>query len=651
MGNLEQLIRRNSLALPLIGVISGILLAKYSGFSVIASILLISFSLFVYYIILRRSRSVVKAYRLRMTHYVWVYLLFVGVGLLVGSLSRPETLDTDRLEKEVWTRGKILDIRASTAGDLATMSVYSVGSGENIHNPSNLKVLLKADHFAADIDDVVLTKAKLNPIEDSPNSFKGGYAGSMANKGILYQGEISELRIEGKEISFSGVAHKIRNQLEIVIEKSGLSKSTENFLITVLLGDRDYLDSQLRRQFADAGVAHVLALSGMHTAIIGGIFLFILFPLNFAGRYKLRLALAAVLLWIYAFISGMSPATVRACIMLTFSAIAILLERKRSPFNALYCAAFVILVCSPSALTDVGFQLSFVCVFSLLAFARPLNFVDHLHHPQAYKVVTMFLATLTATFGSWILTGYYFQSLPLGFLPANLLILPLLPFYMVLSIIHFAVSALGIHIPYLVLCLDGMFDILQRFTGYFSENHTSLGIEVGYESVVLWSLGIILLGIFLNIKREKTFLYPAIMAMILSIVFIPLIKAEIPDGSFILRNDYRDIKITTKTGVEETVVTLDRYINSVVKIGDKKVLAIDAPVEDIKMLPQCDFLFIAGGYKGNMEDLLINCRPGVVVIHTSVRRKREEEYQQVCRTLDIPSHSIRNDLPYRYINR
>lgn len=637
--------------IPLLGVVSGILLSKYTGAPLFVSLLLILSALLIYYSFLRIGKGVVAAFKFRNAHYIWVYLLFVGLGSFVFSLNRPEPFPDDNLYSGVTVSGRVTDIKTVATGDVVTLKVYSVRKGSTTHDVSNVSVLLKNSHIPVSIDDVILVSTELSPLKDSPNSFETGYAQSMADKGVLYEGRMFGLSVIGKRPTVSGIALHIRSRLEVAIEKSGLSKAMQNFLITVLLGDRNYLDPHLRRQFADAGVAHVLALSGMHTAIIGGILLFVLFPLNFAGRYRLRLLLAALLLWFYAFISGMSPATVRACIMLSFATIAILLERRRAPFNALCGAALLILVFTPAALVDIGFQLSFLCVFSLLAFARPLNFIDHLHHPRLYKATTLLLATLAATFGSWVLTGYYFNSIPMGFLPANLLILPLLPCYMVLSIIHIGVSSVGGDIPFLGQSLDAIFNLLTKFTSLFSRHGMSLGVDIPVQSVIMWGVGMILLAIYLNVKRHKTFLYPAILSFVLAILFIPFLESEVPDGSFILRNDYREIKITTRINKTENVLMLPRYANSSLRIDDKMIMAIDKPLDYKEIPPQCDYMLIAGGFKGDIIELLSICKPEKLVVHTSVRRKTEREYRQICDSLSIPFHSLRNDAPLRHINK
>ena len=114
----------------------------------------------------------------------------------------------------------------------------------------------------------------------------------MEKKGILYYTEVNEsdIVLTGHHTSLTGLSRNLRDRLETVIEKSPLKLETRKFLISILLGDRSYLDPDIRRQFADAGVAHVLALQRNACGDNRGAYsLFLFFPLNFFGLYKWRL--------------------------------------------------------------------------------------------------------------------------------------------------------------------------------------------------------------------------------------------------------------------------------------------------------------------------------------------------------------------------
>ena len=154
----------------------------------------------------------------------------------------------------------------------------------------------------------------------------------------------------------------------------------------MLLGDKSYMPDETRQIFSNAGIAHILALSGLHVGIIIVLISSILFPLGFFIPRKIIYLITIVFLWIFAFITGMSASVVRASIMATFYLSAKILERQNDSINALLGAITLILIVNPSALYDVGLQLSALTVTSIILFSEKLNFIDRYKHPRLYHI-------------------------------------------------------------------------------------------------------------------------------------------------------------------------------------------------------------------------------------------------------------------------
>lgn len=588
-----------------------------------------------------------------MLHYIWLSLAFTGVGIVFTNLFTPENPSLTHLGQEVEITGEITSITDSGAGDILGVKVnrYKTDDGETLyfHN-FPIQALVLNSGIPLKVGDIVNAKALINEITENPNSFNNGYKSVMESKGVRYAARInsSDLNVIGHNNSLGSISANIRTEIEILIENSHISKNTQNFLITVLLGDKTYLDKSTRQIFADAGVSHVLALSGMHIGIIGSILLFILFPINFTGKYKLRLIIVAMLLWLYAFITGMAPSTTRACLMASFAALAIVLERKRYIYNSLFCSAFVILLFSPLSLYDIGFQLSFVCVVSLATFSGHINFFKQREYPTLYKASEFLFATTAATFGSWILCAYHFHTFPMSFLPANLLILPILPVYMVIALIYFVISSFGLEIGAIGRLMDSGFSCITSFLNWIGQGN-SFGINVRFEMVILWCIGICLIGFYLNIIKWRPFVYSGTIALLSVFIMIPVQSGNVKDGSFILTDTYRDIGVMVKNGASEDRYNLKRGCISYIKIHDTGILSIDANPDGIQGLGGYDYLIIASGYKGKMEALKEIAKNKQVVIHPSIRKKRESQLVAECVSLGLKCHSLRNDLPLRHM--
>lgn len=132
----------------------------------------------------------------------------------------------------------------------------------------------------------------------------------------------------------------------------------------LLLGDRGGIGDDVMEDFRDAGIMHILAVSGLHAGII---LLIVFMPLE-RLRYPLRAAIALLVLWCFAAMTGLAPPVVRAALMSTLFLGGVILQRRSDPVNSLAAAALVILLIDPLALFGLSFQLSFAAVLGILLF-------------------------------------------------------------------------------------------------------------------------------------------------------------------------------------------------------------------------------------------------------------------------------------------
>ena len=191
------------------------------------------------------------------------------------------------------------------------------------------------------------------------------------------------------------------------------------------LGDRTALSSSQRAVFAAAGTSHILALSGLHMGILLG--LFSLFP-AYWRRSGLMVLLTVTLCWAFALLTGLSVSVVRSALMLTVGALAVLRGGRTSTVNVLCFAAIVILVVSPMALFDVGFQLSFLSVFSILTVVPVLDSLCPVRRLQRYPFLSalwqLVAVGIAAQVGTAPLVAHYFGQLPVWFVLSNVVAIP-----------------------------------------------------------------------------------------------------------------------------------------------------------------------------------------------------------------------------------
>ncbi len=158
------------------------------------------------------------------------------------------------------------------------------------------------------------------------------------------------------------------------LERLGLSRDALSLVESMLLGRREQMGRELRESYNRSGAGHLLAVSGLHLAIIFTIFALMfrvlhLLPYGHVARHMLVL----VALWGYCAVVGMGASVVRATMMVSVFQIAHMLHRSYSSLNALTFTAMAMVILDPSTLFEYGFLLSVIAVFSIVSLAAPIT--------------------------------------------------------------------------------------------------------------------------------------------------------------------------------------------------------------------------------------------------------------------------------------
>ena len=211
-------------------------------------------------------------------------------------------------------------------------------------------------------------------------------------------------------------ALRVREWLIGKYRQWGIGEEELPVLSALTLGYKGDLDKETREAYSVAGIAHVLALSGMHIGIIW-----------FLLRW-LKGGLVIPLLWAFAFIVGLEPSVVRAVVMCMLMELGRLSGSKVFSMNTLSITALFMLLYNPFYLFDVGFQLSFVAVASILFF-YPLLFAFLSFKNKIFRWMwSVLCVSMAAQLGTAPLVMYYFSNFSVYFLMTNLVASVLVPF-------------------------------------------------------------------------------------------------------------------------------------------------------------------------------------------------------------------------------
>jgi len=290
--------------------------------------------------------------------------------------------------------------------------------------------------------------------------------------------------------------------------RTHMRERNADLMFAMLFGDRSTLDGELSESFSLTGLAHVLAVSGLHVGILVGMLMVILKLLRVPRKYQVFI-IGAVLLF-YCYLCGFRYSILRAAIMFMVFLIRRAFLKSNDMLSSISLAAIVILVLFPHALMSVSFQFSFACMLGIALFRLPYaNFFRNKTKLPMWlsNSLAMYLATFVAVLPLML---RYFGFVSVVGVITNVVFLPLL-------VVAFQASAIAVltwvafPLLYVVnIMLDG---IVGATTWLASLPFASFGISGGGFWFLLYFLGLILTTRFIFLR--KRYKYPAAAILIL----------------------------------------------------------------------------------------------------------------------------------------
>ncbi|MFC1693969.1 DNA internalization-related competence protein ComEC/Rec2 [Candidatus Latescibacterota bacterium] len=248
-----------------------------------------------------------------------------------------------------------------------------------------------------------------------------------------------------------------------------------NLLKAMILGERNALTFETRAQFAQSGIAHILAVSGLHVGILALALNFILAAFKFPK--KIRILIIVCFMGMYAGICGFRPPVTRAVIMISMVFGAMLFERPRNVENSLFVALIVILAFDPVSLFSPSLQLSFAAVWGITTFYSPIIQVIKPKHrllkPIQYILSIFVVSTLAFIVTSPVVAGH-FGSLPLLSVPVNIIAVPLTFFIVILGITTIVLIPFGSIVSPITSSISLITGILLRVLSWLAGSVSQL---------------------------------------------------------------------------------------------------------------------------------------------------------------------------------
>jgi len=272
---------------------------------------------------------------------------------------------------------------------------------------------------------LITFSADVQPIRPPQNPGAFDYMKYMATNNVYHQVYLTtiswEIMEEPHGFNLFREANTISRKFVSILNENGLKGREFAVASALLLGQNDMLDNETLQAYSGSGVMHILSVSGLH---VGVIFIAINFLLAFMKKSSLlifvKTTIILLIIWAYAFLTGLSPSVMRAAAMFTFISIGNASKRNVHIVNSLSVSAIVLLLIDPLMINNIGFQLSYIAILGIVFINKPIAGLWHPANKVVAHIWGLIAVSIAAQIASAPLALMYFHQFPVYFIPANL---------------------------------------------------------------------------------------------------------------------------------------------------------------------------------------------------------------------------------------
>lgn len=480
--------------------------------------------------------------------------------------------------------------------------------------------------------------------------------------------------------TLSNILDKARAATTNAIIDSGVGSDASAFLTAVIVGDDSYLQPDTDEAFRTSGLAHLLALSGLHVGII---IMFITVCLSWMrpSRYGYRIFYILIIAasFAYAAFAGMTPSVVRAACMVAVLCVSAIFQRRANVYNSLCVAIFLWLVINPLWLFAPGFQMSVCAVLGITIALRAVN-AYRIRRTWVKKALRIFIVPMAAMAATAIPAMAYFHTFPLYFLPANILASIAIAPMMFCGVLLAIATMTGIGHGALAYACDRLYAFIEFSAKTFGGDS---GVVHTYPSMLtIFCCLAAVAAFFFFLYRPRSIM--RISMLCCACIFIALsssfdrsrvsIDAYILSGgtstdmlladadSVYLITDatginaanirtlrqqrYRDMLLRRTTNAELVLLSGNftrhefKRSGDILTCGKHRFLLVNS---DSLASPseRCEYALVCRGFKGDIKKVALHA--DTIVIGTSVHYTRRRRFVAFMDSAGIPYRDIRSD--------
>ncbi|WP_417556770.1 ComEC/Rec2 family competence protein [Mesoflavibacter zeaxanthinifaciens] len=536
------------------------------------------------------------------------------------------------------------------------------------HQKTNGKALLNIEKDSTTnslkVDNIYTTKTEINDIKSPLNPDQFSYKNYLKNQQVFYQlySKDSELfLLNNNTNTLRGHAANFRNLINKKLKNYNFTKDELSIINALILGQRQGIDKDLYDSYTNAGAIHILAVSGLHVGIILLILSFVLKPLErIKHGYFIKTIVILLLLWSYAIIAGNSASIVRATTMFSIVAIGLNLKRTSNIYNTLATSIFVLLLIKPSFIFDVGFQLSYAAVFSIVSI-QPI--IEPLVKPKN-KLLNLLWKTLTVTvsaqFGIIPISLYYFHQFPSLFWLSNLVVIPVLGVILGLGLLVITLALIDLLPEFLADMFAYIIRMMNTFFEWIARQESFLFQDISFNifQVILSYILIFTLYKFYLNRKAKWVFYSLALIIGFQANFIFNTSQNKGESLYVFHKSkhtiigkkvdkklqlYSNLEAVETNTIPRTFavknslrIETPKPIQPIFNIKNKTLLVVDSlGVFQVKKL-KVDYILLTQSPKINLNRLIDSIKPKAIIADGSNYKSYILRWKSTCLKQKIP---------------
>ncbi len=492
-------------------------LSRCTWFIILATgvLLIISFSYF----------PVFQKFRYRILGGTATLISFTALGALLVWFQDIRNSDHALAKQQAENATLIATLSETPVEKTKSFKAYAVVSGVVMNKtkfPANGQIIIyfrKDSLLSIASGSRIVFKKPLQPIKNSGNPGGFDYERYALFQGITHQVFLESadwVVLPGTDKGWlSSLIEKIRYEVLCILRTYIKGEKELGLAEALLIGYKNDLDKTLVQSYSNTGVVHIIAISGLHLGLIYWLLVILLRPLQKRkqGRW-LRPVIIITGLWLFSLLAGAQPSILRSAVMFSCIVLGECTKRKTSVFNTLSLSAFGLLCYNPFWLWDLGFQLSYSAVLSIVIFMRPVYDIFYIKNKLLDILWQMSAVTLAAQILTTPVSIYHFHQFPVLFLFTNFIAVPLSSIILLAEILLCAIS----FFPWLSLQLGTVISWLIRHMNNYIEKTEGISFSLWQAlQINLWQ--VILLYLFIAgcsywlLEKSKMGLATAMLAL------------------------------------------------------------------------------------------------------------------------------------------